>query len=471
MDTIRPLDPVSWSSVPLALRITFPDASSHALRLTLRRRRLPHGEQQFAPDGSPVYPKSREAKLSTASGATPVLTHVAPLPGFCRSRLAFACASDAIRSACSDFSCPPLVLTRWSRTVSRSNCSLSLPSSPSGIDPHLMALLVVACVTAPRAGCPLVVHPLLTLEDTPEPIGRRRRSCSAPSTLPLRLRLPSTWYLKRQSPPAAKASDYPSVVAVVEPTDQAAADVPCLVDLMATSDFTQHLLNDPHAPMAAVSLEEQALAPARVLARVPYLERLLGLVQQGCAPAELPAACAPAIAQAHADLATYLAAVLVGLFDPARLELLPEALADYRKLGDPEVVTRALLAQINYTADVAANMPPHTYTTASGIFRFAWRGRQKSTTIVLRLRTVYMYLPQPCILPAQPACGHAAAYPVPSCLSHGCTWPGGLCPCPMEVRVSAQPTSSLRRMVHVPAPLWAAPHGCLCSAPNQLSAP
>ena len=57
MDTIRPLEPVSWSSVPLALRITFPDASSHALRLTLWRRRLPHGAQQFGPDGSPVYPK------------------------------------------------------------------------------------------------------------------------------------------------------------------------------------------------------------------------------------------------------------------------------------------------------------------------------------------------------------------------------------------------------------------------------
>ena len=47
-----------------------------------------------------------------------------------------------------------------------------------------------------------------------------------------------------------------------------------------------------------------------------------------------------------------------------------------------------------YTADVAANMPPQTYTTGSGIFRFAWQARQNSTTIV-RLRTVYMYLLQP----------------------------------------------------------------------------
>ena len=46
MDTIRPLEPVSWCSVPLALRITFPDATSHARRLTLRRRRLPHDDVQ-----------------------------------------------------------------------------------------------------------------------------------------------------------------------------------------------------------------------------------------------------------------------------------------------------------------------------------------------------------------------------------------------------------------------------------------
>ena len=146
--------------------------------------------------------------------------------------------------------------------------------------------------------------------------------------------------------------------------------------------------------MVTVILEEQALAPARVLARVPYLEHLLGLVQQGCEPDQLPAACAPAFERAHADLATYLA-ILLGLFDRARLAALPEALADYKQVGDPTVLARALLAQINYTADVASNMPPHTYTTGSGIFRFAWQARQNSTTIVLRLRTVYMYLSQP----------------------------------------------------------------------------
>ena len=40
-------------------------------------------------------------------------------------------------------------------------------------------------------------------------------------------------------------------------------------------------------------------------------------------------------------------------------------------------------------------MPDNTHTTASGVFRLAWRGGQHSTTVVVRLRTVNMYLPQP----------------------------------------------------------------------------
>ena len=64
----------------------------------------------------------------------------------------------------------------------------------------------------------------------------------------------------------------------VEPIDQAPAEVPSLADILATPDFTQFLLNDPHAPMVTMSLEEQALAPARTLVRVPYLEHLLALV-------------------------------------------------------------------------------------------------------------------------------------------------------------------------------------------------
>ena len=67
---------------------------------------------------------------------------------------------------------------------------------------------------------------------------------------------------------SASGSDHSSDVAIVEPVDQAAAEA----DLLAASDFTPHVLNGMHAPMVTVILEEQALSPARVLARVPYLD-------------------------------------------------------------------------------------------------------------------------------------------------------------------------------------------------------
>ena len=127
--------------------------------------------------------------------------------------------------------------------------------------------------------------------------------------------------------------------------------------------------------------------------RVCHMEHVLGLVQRGCAPADVPAAIAPALAQAHADLATHLPpSSWASLSRPALNSSQKHLLTT---VGDPNVVTRALLAQINYIVDVAANMSANTHTTASGVFRLAWRGRQKSTTIVLRLRTVNMYLAQP----------------------------------------------------------------------------
>lgn len=54
--TIQPLAPVTWASVPLALRLTFPDGTSEDLRLTVGRRRIPHGAQAYTPMGMPVYP-------------------------------------------------------------------------------------------------------------------------------------------------------------------------------------------------------------------------------------------------------------------------------------------------------------------------------------------------------------------------------------------------------------------------------
>ena len=55
----------------------------------------------------------------------------------------------------------------------------------------------------------------------------------------------------------------------------------------------------------------------------------------------------------------------------------------------------AVMAQTQHVTDVSANMPPNTYTTASGVFRPAWRGARTSHAVVVRLPTVCMYLPQP----------------------------------------------------------------------------
>ena len=120
---------------------------------------------------------------------------------------------------------------------------------------------------------------------------------------------------------------------------------------LAAHDPTQLVLPEPHEPLVTVSIEEQALAPP--LARIPYWEHLLELVRQDLPLAAYLAAMDPALARAHADL---------------------------------------VMAQLQYMTDVAANMPADTHTTASRIFRLAWRDACTSHATVVRLRTVYMYL-------------------------------------------------------------------------------
>ena len=70
--------------------------------------------------------------------------------------------------------------------------------------------------------------------------------------------------------PSDRRTDEVSEALVANKTNQAAAKVPGAADLLAASDFAPHLLNDMHAPVITVILEER-LAPGRVLTRVPYL--------------------------------------------------------------------------------------------------------------------------------------------------------------------------------------------------------
>ena len=58
--------------------------------------------------------------------------------------------------------------------------------------------------------------------------------------------------------------------------------------------------------------------------------------------AEATWASVPLATWPHADLVTYLAAVIVSLFNPERLQALPELFAVFRCLSDPTIVARTL---------------------------------------------------------------------------------------------------------------------------------
>ena len=64
-----------------------------------------------------------------------------------------------------------------------------------------------------------------------------------------------------------------------------------------------------------MTLQKAALAAAGPLVQLPYLEPLLDLVQQGIQSPSLAAGLGPAVARAHGDLATFLAEMVVSLFD------------------------------------------------------------------------------------------------------------------------------------------------------------
>ena len=82
------------------------------------------------------------------------------------------------------------------------------------------------------------------------------------------------------------------------------------------------MLSDPTAPVVTLSLEDQTLAPAFPLVRLPYLEKLLEVVKHGHAPEQYREKLASAVKQAHSDLASYLAYLIVHLFMRERLEKL-----------------------------------------------------------------------------------------------------------------------------------------------------
>ena len=169
---------------------------------------------------------------------------------------------------------------------------------------------------------------------------------------------------------------------------------PDLAAVLAAQDVTDVLLADLNAPLVTLSLEEKALAPVAPLLRVPYLERLLEAVRDGTPLNHLQDALRPAVIQAHDDLATYITELVLALFDGDQLRGLQGQLQPFRGLADPLTVCRAVLSQMRYVADVASSLPSNAYSTSGGLFRLAWR-TCKGRALTLRLRTVFIFVPQP----------------------------------------------------------------------------
>ena len=169
---------------------------------------------------------------------------------------------------------------------------------------------------------------------------------------------------------------------------------PDLAAVLAAQDVTDVLLADLNAPLVTISLEEKALAPLAPLLRVPFLERLLEVVRDGTPLDRLQDALRPAVVQAHDDLATFLTELVLALFDGDQLRGLQGQLQPFRGLADPLTVRRAVLTQMRYVADVASSLPRNAYSTSGGLFRLAWR-TCKGRALTLRLRTVFIFVPQP----------------------------------------------------------------------------
>ena len=145
-----------------------------------------------------------------------------------------------------------------------------------------------------------------------------------------------------------------------DPANDEAAPVVVAPDVdavMGATHVAQVVGDAVHLPMITIKLDDRALAPAAPLVQVPYLEKLLDAVRAGTPSVQLPSVMASAAEQAHQNLATFITELVVSLFDPELLRGLQGPLAPYQALADRTVVHRAILAQMQHAADVAASLP------------------------------------------------------------------------------------------------------------------
>ena len=120
-------------------------------------------------------------------------------------------------------------------------------------------------------------------------------------------------------------------------------------------------------------------------------------------------------------------ALPAGLFDPARLALLPDALADFRSLGDPNGSDpcTACPDQLQH-----ARQHPHHCQWGLPPCLARWSPLHH---IVVLLRADGQHVPSPasCLMLAQSACSHTAAGTRTCGLPPFCAQSAGLRPCPL----------------------------------------
>ena len=166
------------------------------------------------------------------------------------------------------------------------------------------------------------------------------------------------------------------------------------VEMLPSTNPALILNPDPEAPLIAIALEN-FLGAAAVILRQHYQEAVLTLVKQGVAEADLEDAMNPALVELHVQLAAYVAAVVVSLFDADVLATLPASLTPFQQLADEHFVRRALLRQTSYLGEVRAHVQDSEYNVAWGLFHLRWHNREVPRGFGLRLRSVTLYLPQP----------------------------------------------------------------------------
>ena len=437
MSRVRPLDAADWSEVPLAIQLEHPDGAVVLLRLTLKRRKLPHAAVDLrAP--TPVFPRvvgagSRHFHWAFCSplmkrpvawygtnsaGAFVRVCHTNPKV---RLRLPSQGTADVHQSGYRLVLLPKLAFFALWDGVGE---EYRVPRKPKA-QPEVALPCGSQASAAGQGNVGQDTSSVVDVDPTHDP---PKPPTAATHPVPPSLSSPgspnpSQGDHKHPPAPAGEAADAgewkegtggdegeaaqeisseedsESAAETVEsdtadPANDEAAPVVAApdVDAVMAATHVAHVAGD--LPMITIKIDDRALAPAAPLVQVPYLERLLDAVRAGTPLVQLPNVMAAAAGQAYQDLATFITELVVRLFDPELLRGLQGPLAPYQALADRTSVHRAILAQMQYVADVAASLPQTSQSTSGGLFRFTWRA-VRSYGLTLGLRTVFLYLPQP----------------------------------------------------------------------------